>query len=81
MRLHEILNESDNFSHFLGNLLELWNKLDAQVRTNPQYVIGACRRAIRRLQAHHSVDDIEANHIELAIEMFEDLVRRASSQP
>lgn len=81
MRFHELLVESDNFFHFIGDLLELWNKLNTQVQTNPQYVIGACRRAIRRLRQHQSADDIEANHIELAIEMFEDLIRKAGGQP
>ena len=81
MKFHELLSESDNFFDFIGDLLELWNKLDAQIRPNPQYVIGAARRAIRRLRAHRSADDIEANNIELAIEMFEDLIRRAGGQP
>jgi hypothetical protein len=81
MRFHELLLEQNNFFHFIGDLMELWNKLNAQIRTNPQYVIGAARRAIRRLRAHRSADDIEANHIELAIEMFEDLIRRSGGQP
>jgi hypothetical protein len=66
-----------SFSDFIAQFLDLYNRIEAELPRNKQYVIGASRRALRPLYRYSPRDEGEEILIEVAIEMFEALIHRA----
>jgi hypothetical protein len=71
---------SGGFDIFIADLFALYNRLTRELPGNRQFVIAASRRAFAVLRAYPPQDDGEAILIEVAIEQFEDLERKAGGR-
>jgi hypothetical protein len=69
----------DRFDIFIADLFGLYNRLVQDLATNRQYVVAAGRRALAALRAYPPEDDGETILIEVAIEQFEELIRKAGA--
>ncbi len=67
--------EPASFDLFIEQVFSLYNILSQS--TNRQYVIAAARRMLRVLRNYRPADDDEEINIETAIELFEEMVRKA----
>jgi hypothetical protein len=70
-----------SFSDFIAQFLDLYNRLEAELPRNKEYAIAASRRALTPLRRYSPRDEGEEILIEVAIEMFEDLIERAGGSP
>jgi hypothetical protein len=79
MRYHGIICETAGFDFFIEQVFSLYNTLSQS--TSRQYVISASRRMLQVLRHYRPEDDDEEINIETAIELFEELIRKAGGNP
>ncbi len=68
------------FDLFITDLFNLYLGLERELRTDRVHVAASSRRALAALRAYSPEDDGEAILLEIAIEEFEDLLRRAAGR-
>ena len=69
------------FDVFIKDLFDLYNGLEQQLGTNRPHVVRSTRRALAVLKVYVPEDDGEAILLEVAVEQFQALLRRAGGAP
>jgi hypothetical protein len=65
------------FDIFIADFFDLFNRLVRELGGDRRHVAASCRRALAVLRAYPPLDDGEEILLEIAIEQFEDLSRKA----